>query len=47
MAEPIGPKFCVGPNMVPVKVYEWPKFQKISLQQSSISIKSKKMHEFF
>ena len=26
-AEQIGPKFCVGLNMVPRKVYKWSKFQ--------------------
>jgi len=25
-AEPIGPKFCVGPHVTPGKVYEWSKF---------------------
>ena len=28
-AQPIGPKFCVGPNMALWKVYECLKFQKI------------------
>ena len=27
-AEPIGPKFCVGPHVTPGKGYEWSKFQK-------------------
>ena len=31
-AVPIGPKFSVGPNMAPGKVYEWSKFKKISCQ---------------
>ena len=26
-AEPIRPKFCVGPHVSPGKVYEWSKFQ--------------------
>ena len=29
-AEPIGPKFFVGPRLAPGKVYEWPKFQKFA-----------------
>ena len=28
VAEPIGPKFCVGPHMTPGKVYRWSYFQK-------------------
>ena len=36
-AEPIGPKFCVGPHMTPGKVYESSK-----LLQNSIFIKFKK-----
>jgi len=27
-AEPIGPKFCVGPNVTPGEVYELPKLEK-------------------
>ena len=29
MAEPIGPKFYVGPHVIPGKIYEWSKFQKL------------------
>ena len=29
-AEPIGPKFCVGPDVTPGKVYEWLKFKKLA-----------------
>ena len=28
-AEPIGPKFCVGPHMTPGKVYGWTKFKNM------------------
>ena len=41
MAEPIGPKFCVGPYMTQGKVYEW-SIAKISLQQNLILIKFRK-----
>ena len=45
-AEPIGPKFCVGPHVTPGKVYGWSNFQKFA----SIKIrflKILKFHEFF
>ena len=29
-AEPSRPKFCVGPHVVTMKVYEWSKFQKFA-----------------
>ena len=29
-AEPIGSKFCVGPDVVPGKVYEWSKLKKLA-----------------
>jgi len=29
-AEPIGPKFCVGPHVAPGKVYKWSKFEKFA-----------------
>ena len=29
-AEPSRPKFCVGPHVITVKVYEWSKFQKFA-----------------
>ena len=46
-AEPIAPKFCVGPHVTPGEVYECSKFQKISLNQNSIVIKFWKCTIFF
>ena len=46
MAEPIGPKFCVGHHVIPGKVYGWSNFQKFA----SIKIrflKILKIDEFF
>jgi len=40
-------KFCVGPHMTPGKVLGWSNFQKNSLQQNSIFIKSWKSKKFF
>ena len=45
-AEPIGPKFCVGPYMTPGKVYGKIKISKI-IQQNSIFIKFWKLPNFF
>ena len=45
-AEPIGPKFCVGPHMTPENVYE-KKNSAMSLQQNSIVIKFRKSTKFF
>ena len=38
-AEPIGPKFCVGPYMTLGKVCEWSKFQKLASSEIRFSLK--------
>ena len=46
-AEPIGPKFCVGPHVTRGKVYEWLEFQKFvfkSFLNCKILIKRKKIY---
>ena len=37
-AEPIRPKFCVEPHVVPGKAYEWSKFQIFASHQNLIFI---------
>ena len=39
-AEPIGPKFCVGPHMTPGKVYKLSKFKKFASNKIRFLINS-------
>ena len=38
MAEPIGPIFCVEPQLTPVKVYEWLNFQNLGSNKIRFSL---------
>ena len=44
-AEPIGPKFCVGPYLTLGKVYRWSKFQKLAVNKIRVSL-NLKIYEF-
>ena len=46
MAEPIGPKFSVGPDITPGKVKEWTNFQKFGCNEIRFKL-FLKIHDIF
>ena len=46
-AEPIGPKFCTGPNMTQGKVYGWSKSNKLGANKILLSLSFENPRNFF